>query len=87
MAHLDVQSQSLQVPLHPVQSELKIELERLKRKEIFCNDYFHLQGPLQPPLLRAGELRQYSNKAGYTATPVTCGWAGAIFKVTRPFGQ
>ena len=22
------------------------------------------------------------NKAGYTATPVTCGWAGAIFEVT-----
>ena len=27
------------------------------------------------------------NKAGYTATPVACGWAGAIFKVIRPFGQ
>ena len=27
------------------------------------------------------------NKAGYTATPVVCGWAGAIFEVTRPFGQ
>ena len=27
------------------------------------------------------------NKAGYTATEVTCGWAGAIFEVTRPFGQ
>ena len=27
------------------------------------------------------------NKAGYTATPVACGWAGAIFEVTRPFGQ
>ena len=22
------------------------------------------------------------NKAGYTATPVACGWAGAIFEVT-----
>ena len=22
------------------------------------------------------------NKAGYTATPVTCGWAGAAFEVT-----
>ena len=21
------------------------------------------------------------------ATPVACGWAGAIFEVTRPFGQ
>ena len=27
------------------------------------------------------------NKAEYTATPVACGWAGAIFEVTRPFGQ
>ena len=23
------------------------------------------------------------NKAGYTATPFACGWAGAIFRVTR----
>ena len=27
------------------------------------------------------------NKVGYTATEVTCGWAGAIFEVTGPFGQ
>ena len=27
------------------------------------------------------------NKAGYTATPVACGWAGAIFKTTPSFGQ
>ena len=27
------------------------------------------------------------NKAGYTTTEVTCGWAGAIFEVTRPNGQ
>ena len=25
--------------------------------------------------------------AGYTATPVTCGWAGAIIEVTPSFGQ
>ena len=29
----------------------------------------------------------YINKAGYTATEVACGWAGAIFEVARPFGQ
>ena len=29
----------------------------------------------------------YSNKAGYTGTEVACGWAEAIFEVTRPFGQ
>ena len=27
------------------------------------------------------------NKTGYTATLVACRWAGAIFEVTRPFGQ
>ena len=27
------------------------------------------------------------NKAGYTATPVACGWAGAIIEVSAAFGQ
>ena len=27
------------------------------------------------------------NKAGYTATPVACGWAGAVFEVISSFGQ
>jgi len=27
------------------------------------------------------------NKAGYTATPVACGWAGAIIEVNGAFGQ
>ena len=27
------------------------------------------------------------NKAGYTATPVTRGWAGAIIEVNASFGQ
>ena len=27
------------------------------------------------------------NKAGYTATPVACGWAGAIIEVSGTFGQ
>ena len=27
------------------------------------------------------------NKAGYTATLVACGWAGAIFEVASSFGQ
>ena len=31
--------------------------------------------------------RVIQNKAGYTATEVACGWAGAIFEVTRTFGQ
>ena len=29
----------------------------------------------------------WRNKAGYTATPVACGWAGAVIEVTRSFGQ
>ena len=31
--------------------------------------------------------KKHENKARYTATEVACGWAGAIFEVTRPFGQ
>ena len=27
------------------------------------------------------------NKAGYTATPVACGWAGAVIELTKAFGQ
>ena len=27
------------------------------------------------------------NKAGYTATPVACEWAGAVIEVTSSFGQ
>ena len=38
-------------------------------------------------LLSGKKERKKANKAGYTATPVACGWAGAIFEVTRPFGQ
>ena len=29
----------------------------------------------------------HQNKARYMATEVACGWAGAIFEVTKPFGQ
>ena len=27
------------------------------------------------------------SRAEYMATPVACGWAGAIFEVSRPFGK
>ena len=30
---------------------------------------------------------QHFNKVGYTASPVACGWAGAVFEVTWSFGQ
>ena len=51
-----------------------------------------LFGPVVP--LYEDEIRvpfpdwvKKDNKAGSTATPVACGWAGAILEVTRPFGQ
>ena len=31
--------------------------------------------------------RRRRNKAGYTATPVACGWTGAIIEVSAEFGQ
>ena len=31
--------------------------------------------------------RNSLNKVGYTATPVACGWAGAVFEVTWSLGQ
>ena len=37
------------------------------------------------PLFFSPSLLQ--NKAGYTATPVACGWAGVVIEVTRSFGQ
>ena len=30
---------------------------------------------------RRGGLNDVENKAGYTATPVACGWPGAVFEV------
>ena len=31
--------------------------------------------------------REVINKAGYTATPVVCGWAGAVFKLLKHLGK
>ena len=33
------------------------------------------------------KIEREINKAGYAATPVACGWAGAVFEVTWSFGQ
>ena len=33
------------------------------------------------------EIAYDENKAGYTATPVACGWAGAIIEACGAFGQ
>ena len=35
----------------------------------------------------AKRSKRRKNKAGYTATPVACGWAGAIIEVSGAFGQ
>ena len=32
-------------------------------------------------------MGQEENKAGYTAIQVACGWAGAVFEVTKAFWQ
>ena len=33
------------------------------------------------------KINKENNKSRYMATEVACGWTGAIFAVTRPFGQ
>ena len=33
------------------------------------------------------DRKKRKNKVGNTANLAACGWAGAIFEVTRPFGQ
>ena len=39
-------------------------------------------------MLVFGMVVKSNDKAGYTATLVACGWAGAVLeKVTRAFGQ
>ena len=35
-----------------------------------------------PKEITGFSMKTSKNKAGYTATPVTCGWAGAVFEVT-----
>ena len=37
---------------------------------------------------RVEERHVTGNKAGYTATPVACGWTGAVMeKISEAFGQ
>ena len=40
---------------------------------------------MPPEVTRGAHLSR--NKAGYTATLVACGWAGAVLEVTRASGQ
>ena len=58
--------------------------------ENWCTVYHCPIGPLFTQLhnvASAENLRVEKNKAGYTATDVACGWAGAILEVTGTFGQ
>ena len=50
---------------------------------------FRIHGDLETlsELFTLKEFEFYLNKAGYTATEVACGWAGAIFEATPSFGQ
>ena len=51
-------------------------------------DFFQFKNKTSLKLDNGWLLAEKSgNKAGYTATEVACGWAGAIFEVTRPFRQ
>ena len=57
--------------------------------ETFLGTQFWLLGwvvaiPLVSRTIRGTNL---INKAGYKATEIAQGWAGAIFEVFRPFGQ
>ena len=42
------------------------------------------RSPYQDKSVESADKR---NKAGYTATEVACGWAGAIIEVSGAFGQ
>ena len=42
---------------------------------------------MKAPKLRTRISDEKGNKAGYTATPVACGWAGAIIEASGTFGQ
>ena len=52
-------------------------------------DYFHNleQTGIAGYRVRRTHPSMKENKAGYIATEVACGWAGAIFEVTRRFVQ
>ena len=38
-------------------------------------------------MIKPDRMSLITNKAGYTATPVACGWAGAVIEVNASFGQ
>ena len=49
---------------------------------------FHSNSTFKPYLLSLSKSKNLTNnKAGYTSTPVACGWAGALFEVSGTFGQ
>ena len=50
-------------------------------------DLDQITGQTQVKESKVDEQRLKRNKAGYTATPVACGWAGAIIEISGAFGQ
>ena len=52
-----------------------------------CFGFFLCSFAIRLPKSGHPKRKRFKNKAGNTATQVACGWAGAIFEVTRPFGQ
>ena len=38
-------------------------------------------------MIKRALLPSSMNKAGYTATPVACGWAGAVFELLKHLGK
>ena len=63
------------------------------RKEIEQNELNELEYSKAPSMISSytqehvffylhAQTNINTNKAGYTATPVACGWAGAVFEVT-----
>ena len=52
----------------------------------FTQKVFTLRASFEEKMKKFGD-DVFWNKAGYTATPVACGWAGAIIEVTPSFWQ
>ena len=65
-------SPDLTLPDHEYHSIVIRKLNEYERNR----DFEHLEHNEVPSI---EEVENVINKAGYTATPVACGWAGAIF--------
>ena len=77
------QSESTRIRASPKQEYPK------ETKDLYCLRNFFRTGSLEGFCVRAKKKKEKKkkNKAVYTATPIACGWAGAIIEVTGSFGQ